>query len=44
MMPNLFLFHAEKCRSFLTEYYGEGDKGMKDFKYAQQLVRVVFFN
>ncbi|XP_071838223.1 DNA replication licensing factor mcm7-B-like [Apostichopus japonicus] len=33
-----YVAEKEKCRSFLTEYYGEGDKGMKDFKYAQQLV------
>ncbi|XP_022088153.1 DNA replication licensing factor mcm7-like [Acanthaster planci] len=30
----------EKCKSFLTDFYNEGDDGTKNFKYARQLVAV----
>ena len=37
------LWLTESIKSFLTEFYRDGEDGGKDFKYGQQLVRTKLF-
>ncbi|XP_038050224.1 DNA replication licensing factor mcm7-B-like isoform X1 [Patiria miniata] len=33
-----YIAEKEKCRSFMSDFYNEGDDGTKNFKYARQLI------
>ncbi|CAH1245044.1 DNA replication licensing factor mcm7-like [Branchiostoma lanceolatum] len=40
MPPRDYAAEKEKIKQFIAEFYTSGDKGGKDFKYAQQMVKI----